>query len=125
MYVKQIVSIDKYSGEADIIVSDGVFDLQCYDYQPIKTELNMEVDKLSTLFADNIIRSFASDYLIKKLPDYYAYHLRGKVTDINIPTVSIGDLKVNLDKPLPGDIAENEFVEFNVQRIDCFMKTKR
>lgn len=123
MYVKQIVSIDKHSGEADIIVSDGVFELICYNYQLTKIDINMEVEELSILSVEHIVKADSLDCLIEKLPSYYAYHLQGKVVDTNNSIINIGNLKVNLDKPLPGDIMEDDFVEFNTQRIDCFLKT--
>lgn len=122
MYIKQIVSIDKYIGEADVIVSDGLYDLLCYNYQSAKLALKMDVDELSILFAGNIMKSSNPNYFINKLSDYYAYHLQGKVADINIPTIIIGNLKIYLDNMLPNDIREGDFVEFDAQRIDCFMK---
>lgn len=122
MYIKQIVSIDTISGEADVVVSDGLYELLCYNYQSAKFALNMDVDELSILFSEHIMKSSNPQFFINKLSGYYAYHLQGKVIDVNEPTIIIGDLTINLDKMLPNDIVEGDFVEFIAQRIDCFMK---
>ncbi|KFZ26203.1 MAG: hypothetical protein KQ78_01554 [Candidatus Izimaplasma bacterium HR2] len=75
--------------------------------------------KISTLFADDIFRSKIGVFSITKLSSHYPYHLQGKALNCLNAIIEIGDLLFSLDKPLPKDIKNNEFVEFNVERLDC------
>ena len=68
---------------------------------------------------DGIMRSDDENYLIDKKIDYYSYHLQGKVLDVDKRIVSVGNIILKLDKPIPKDIKNYEFIEFDVLRLDC------
>jgi hypothetical protein len=118
MYVKQIRDFDQCSGEADIIVSDGIYELLCYCHPLESLDIGAQVVSISSLFAEDIMRVQSEEYRIQKSEGYYAYHLTGKIEDTKTPVVKIGDLKIILDHPLAKDIRQGEFVEFEVQRLD-------
>lgn len=119
MIVKQIKSFDKYSSESDIIVSDGLFDLLCYCYPSISYPIGTVVSSITTFMAKKIMRADKKEYLILKLKDYYAYHLQGKVINLEKNIVCVGKLEIIVDGSIPKDIKLNEFIEFDVQRLDC------
>lgn len=119
MIVKQIKSFDKNSNEADIIVSDGMFDLLCYCYPSMPYSKGTVIESITTFLAQNIIRAKQKECLVFKLMDYYAYHLQGKIIDLEKRIVCVGKLKVIIDGSIPDDIQQGEFVEFDVQRLDC------
>ncbi len=120
MHVQQIKDYDDFSNEADIIVTDGTFELLCYCYPAEIYKVGTQVQEISSLFAKDIMRVSNSDYLVIKLiNDHYAYHLQGEVVETTKPIIRIGGLKIILDTPFAKDIKSGEFVELDVYRLDC------
>lgn len=105
--------------EADVIVSDGEFEILCYClYEP---EIGSHIKEITTFFAEDIMRVQCKECVIlKSNKSYYSYHLQGEVIDTDVPAVRIGGFKVNLDVSLPKDIIKGEYVEFDVCRLDCW-----
>ncbi|MDR1697346.1 MAG: hypothetical protein LBR37_00275 [Erysipelotrichaceae bacterium] len=122
MFLKQIKDFDKKSGEADVIVSDGQYELICYCHPLENTKLGTIVTEISTLFADDIMRTEDNEYFIRKETDYYSYYLHGKVLKTQTPLIAIGEITIKLDKPLAKDIKQGEFIEFRVARLNCIIK---
>lgn len=121
MFIKQIKEFDCNSGEADLIVSDGIYELICYYHPAENFMLGTPIREVSTLFSEDIKRVDKNEYLISKGSDYYSYYLHGKVIDKQAPKIGIGKITINLDKPLAKDIEEGEFVELKVSRLDCYI----
>ena len=119
VFIKNIQHYDKFSGEADIIVSDGKFDLLCYYFPTKKNFLGTKVERISSLFAKNIMRVTDKECFTQKSKDHFAYHLCGEVIDTDKPLIRIGKMIIELDYPLPKDIEKGEYVEFEVERLDC------
>lgn len=119
MFVKKIVSYDVFSQEADILVSDNTYDILCYCYPTEDNILGAKVKEIVTLFASDIVRNEANEYCIKKDDQPYSYLICGKVVDLMKPRISIGQILIILDQPLPKDIKKGEFVELRVDRFDC------
>jgi len=122
MFVKKLIKDD---GQADLIVTDGQYDIMCccWEYNPLQKD-NQQVKEISSLFTTDIMRVDDHDYLVQKIHgkgEHYSYHLQGRVIDKSKPLISIGELKIELDRPLPKDINVGEFVEFKVGRLDCFV----
>ena len=118
LYIKEIKDIDKFSGEADVIVTDGTYELLCYYYLGGFVDINMPIKSISALFTENIMRSEEKRSLIERTDHYYSYHLCGCVEDVKIPKMSIGKISITLDHPLPKDIEIGEYIELDVQRLD-------
>ena len=54
------------------------------------------------------------------MDNYYAYKLCCKVINRAEQLVALGEIKIYLDSSLPGDIKNDDFVEFEVMRLDVF-----
>lgn len=121
MYIKQVKSYDSFSGEADIIVSDGVYELLCYYHPAENIDLGAEVKEISSLFAKDVTRAECKEYLIQKEEGYYSYHLQGKVIDTEIPMICIGNINIELDYPIAKDIKIGDYVELKVHRLNCII----
>lgn len=120
MFIKCIYDFDDFSGEADLIVSDGTYQLICYcsDFQKgFKTI--PEVKEIDSFMCENIMRVYTDKYLIIKEKEYYSYHLQGKVLDVEKKLIRVGNIIINLDAQIPYDINIQDFVEFDVARLDC------
>lgn len=119
MFVKKIVAYDSFSQEADIIVSDNIYDVLCYCHPVNDDILGAEVKEIVTLFATEIVRSEQNEYFIHKDAQPYSYYVCGQVIDSIKPRISIGQIVITLDHPLPKDIKKGEYVELKVDRFDC------
>ena len=119
MFVKGIKDYDKFSNEADVIVSDGQYDILCYCYQTSYHCIGNKVENITSLFACEIMRVDNNNFCIDKLDTYYSYHLQGEVVNIEKPVIRIGNLYINIDSHLPKDIKKGEWIELKVERLDC------
>lgn len=123
MFIERIYDFDDFSCEADLIVSDGTYQLICYcfDFQKGSTTMP-KIKEIDSFMCKNIMRVYTDKYLIIKKKDYYSYHLQGKVLDVEKKLICIGNIIIHLDAQIPRDINIQEFVEFDVVRLDCFIE---
>lgn len=121
MYIKTIQDCDEFSREADIVVSDGKYNLLGYCTFAGTCFVNQLVKEIDAFMALNIMRAKKKCYIVQKTDGYYSYHLCGRVLDIGIPMVEIGDLKILLDTCLPKDIKIGEYIDFDVNRLNCWL----
>ncbi len=119
MFVKEIRDYDRFSDEADIIISDGKYDLLCYCFPTEIPKKGQTIKTVTALFAKNMMRVKNNEFIIKKMTNYYAYQLQGEVIDSLTPKICIGDIIIYLDSSLPKDIKEGEYIELSVDRLDC------
>lgn len=123
MFIKRIDSFDNYSGEADLIVSDGTYELLCYcGLFQNESEMMPNLKIIESFLCENIIRVENKEYLIIKQKEYYSYHLQGKVLDADNHIVCIRNIIIKLDAPIPRDIRNQEFIGFDVVRLDCYIE---
>ena len=117
MYVKMIKSYDEFSGEMDIIVTDGKFDIYSS-----KLKVGDKISKISTCGADNIMTELNEEPDVKKTDEsYYSYDLIGKIINIEESLISIGELIIKLDGYLPGDIQLGDIVKLSIDRMDAYV----
>lgn len=105
--------------EADILVTDGEYQLLCYAQQFSWKECQTEVAALYAFGCGNIVKSENCAVKIAKQTDYYAYELSAKVVSKAEGIVKLGQLVLHLDAALPGDIQNGDYVTFRLQRIDA------
>lgn len=120
MKIKNISWLSQEALEAEIIVTDGEFEINCFA-QPLNYQLGSELN--NPILCCNVTTVFKLDkevYSIEKLDDeYYAYNLSGKLVDKKLEKVKVGKLILELDSiVLPGDIREGDFISFRCQRLD-------
>ena len=118
MHIQKIMRFDKKSKEAEVIVSDGAYEILCYAF-PIDTiRIGMIVGGLSGFSCGNVVRAVRQHCAVSKLPSYFAYHMTGIVLSKQERIVCVGGLKIRLDESIPNDISDGEYVSFEVQRLD-------
>ena len=118
----QISSIKHWSNqdkEADILVTDGEYQLLCYARPFSWKECQTEVAALYAFGCGNIVKSENCAVKISKQMDYYAYELSAEVLSKVERTVKLGQLVLHLDAALPGDVQNGDYVTFRLQRIDA------
>ena len=117
MYVKEVIDYDPSAQEADIIISDGQFDIMTYA-QPFYDKY--KTFELYAFSPENILRAIEPISAVTKIDDgYYAYRLQGKLIEVEKCIVAVGDIKIELgNNVIPKDIQVNEYIEFTVLRVD-------
>lgn len=116
MFIKKINDYDIEAREADIIISDGEYEILCYAQPFINKNAKFT---LCAFEADNIIRSSEYNSFVKKTDDgFYSYRLQGKVVNRKKRLVAIGKIVIEINDNIPGDIEENEIIAFSTTRID-------
>ena len=119
MKVKQINWIDKESKEAEVLLSNGIYDLICFAH-PFLNSIGEKLTSILVSFEDKIFVSQKKNFLIEKNgSDNFSYFIRGKVIDAKNNIVEIGDIKIELTE-LPSDLDNNDFVEGVIERIDLY-----
>ncbi len=117
MYIKEIKDYYQSGMEADVIVSDGEFEILCY-VQPFSGKQNIDFD-LCPLDYSEIMTATKNEYSIEKLETgFYDYFLRGKLINLEKGLVQIGGIIIKGIRYLPKDIREGEYIEFSVERMD-------
>ena len=120
MCIKKIFKCYEDYPEADVLVSDGEYELLCYAlfYDNQEGDTNFT---LSPLRGEADIMTCDRKYKIQKLDDgYYSYKLQGKLINVEdcIGTVQIGSIIISDVSWVPRDIKIGEFIEFTVSRLD-------
>jgi hypothetical protein len=104
--------------EADVVITDGQFDLLCFCY-PCKYEKGQIFNEyIRTLDADNIIRAENQNFEVNKLSDHFSYQLSGKLIDKTKGIIAIGKINIEVGGYIPPDINEGEFISFSTYRLD-------
>lgn len=121
MYIFDIEELNEDDNEADIIVSDGHYQLLCYAYPVKKLTINQKVNCIFGFACSDVVKAAYDYYDVLKLPQYYAYELNAKVVSKKKNVVKVGDLCIHLDTVIPKDIPDNDYVSFSVMRLDALL----
>ena len=107
------------TSEADLVISDGVFELTCYCgfYDP---EKKPETFQLLSFLCSNIIATNENCSISKKA-GYYEYSIVAKLISKERKIVSIGEIFIQLDSEIPGDMEKNHYLKFSAVRIDLII----
>ena len=124
MLISSIKHRSNQDKEADILVTDGEYQLLCYAQPFSLEECQTEVAALYAFGCENIEKSENCAVNIVEQTDYYAYELSAEVLSKVEQTVKLGQLVLHLDATIPGDIQNGDYVTFRLQRIDAITKQK-
>ena len=116
MFIRKIIDYDKDVGEADILVTDGQYEIICY------VQLFENKNKHFSLFSfltKDVKRIEKMEYKVTKgIKGYYSYEIQGKIIDVEKRIMRVGDIFITLEDVIPKDIKNNDYIEFSVERID-------
>ena len=120
MRILDINWLDLLSKEAELKVSDGVYSVICFSC-PCNYEvgdiLNTELEMLNIC---NVVVIEEKGFEITKEKEYYAYRIKGKISD-NRSMIVIGGLRIHVESyTLPKDVLDGDFVEAKVNRFDVW-----
>ena len=116
MFIKKIIDYDRSAGEADVLISDGRYEILCYAHP---FENKNKRFSLVSFMAKGVKRIEAREFKAEKSTNgYYSYNMQGEITDIEERIVKVGDIFIELEDVIPKDIKTHDFIEFSVARID-------
>lgn len=118
MRIKDILYFSKADREAELMISDGVYDIICFACPIDALEKGAEIRELFAFSCTDIVRADERRCLVRKLPRYYAYALTAKLHSKQRGIVCLGKLRIRLDGYIPNDISDGEYISFCVQRLD-------
>ena len=117
--IKEIINYDIEAQEADVLISDGQFEILCYAQPYLPETFKAPDHALSAFMTENVLRVSENEYRIKRLQNgYYSYRLQGKLIDLQKRLVMIGAIVIKIENVIPKDIREGDFIEFTVMRLD-------
>lgn len=119
--ISEVSWISQNAMEAEITITDGVYELVCFS-QPCSLKINQQISEpIYCMNNTNVVRSKSEEYYIGKLKDVFGYNITGKLIDGNGGFVKVGEIVIQLEKgSLPGGVKENEYLNFNCQRLDIY-----
>lgn len=123
MFIKKVIDYDQDAFEADLIVSDGTFDLLCYA-QPFDIADIDEPFELTPLDYSDVM-TCEERYVVEKTNDsYYSHRVQGKLLDFDKGIVAVGSIIIQDVSVIPKDIKAGQFIEFTCSRFDYMLKKR-
>jgi hypothetical protein len=118
MFAKEVLL---YDGGGDVVVSDGKYECCAFSY-PCQIQEGEEISSPLIIFdTGNVIKSTASEVSLQpqKSLSKYNYWIVARVINVNNGEIGVGGMRMALNANiLPGDIREDEMIEFAAVRID-------
>lgn len=118
MLITEVINFNEEDSEAEVRVSDGDYSVECYAHPANMSVLKKKSDVIDGFCCESIVKADRKKYEVKKLSQYYAYHLTAQVVDKEKRIVCIGKLIINLDADIPKDIVNGDYINFSVLRLD-------
>ncbi|ECB9706056.1 hypothetical protein FL866_13735 [Listeria monocytogenes] len=118
--VKSIHWLDEDAREADVVLTDGEYNVVCFSY-PCELTLNGVYNELIYSFDPfDIFKLNQAEYSMEKPNDNQELSiLKGKLIDATDSIIQIGEFRIDISEgDIAQDIYEGDFVELKVHRID-------
>ncbi|QJB56848.1 hypothetical protein [Pseudodesulfovibrio sp. zrk46] len=123
MKIQAIKWLSRDAEEASILVSDGKYSCWCFCH-PCSAQIGDIVSELYTLDAKRCMAAPGTAPYITKHSVGDGHDLCGHLFNKENSIISIGDILVEIDADVPGDIVEGDIVEFSCGRIDAWIERK-
>ncbi|EFR88425.1 hypothetical protein HCJ64_05325 [Listeria marthii] len=118
--VKSIHWLDEDVREADVVLTDGEYNVVCFSH-PCELTLNGVYNELIYCFDPfDIFKFNQAEYSMEKPNDNQELSiLKGKLIDATDLIIQIGEFRIDISEgDIAQDIHEGDFVELKVHRID-------
>lgn len=124
MKIKEIrwISGKEYRLDAEVIVTDGKFEVKCFCNECNFKENDVLSDVLHTLDTDNVMLALTEEFECRNINNTFNHYMVGKLINKELLIVKVGGILIEIDG-VPGDIGdinEGQFIEFVCSRIDIY-----
>ncbi|MCP3930310.1 MAG: hypothetical protein GY705_14545 [Bacteroidetes bacterium] len=119
LIIKDIIWISKEIGEADVIVTDGNYEIRCFSH-PFHQKKGEEVcGTLSVFEHSSLMRSKTTEYIVEHLGNG-KYFLVARLLNAEEGIVQIGEIKIHDIEGIPEEIKIGEYIQFIAPRVDLW-----
>ena len=116
IWIEKVNWLDKDNGEADIYLTDGIYNVVCFSSSFYGDEEQEFKGQIYSYEAENLYKKCE----IRKKDDGI-YHLEGKMVDRENKIVRIGEFVISLsNSQIDKDILLNDYIEFEISRLDIY-----
>lgn len=117
--IKKIKWLSKEALEAEVIITDGSFNLLCFGHPFKMKEGDQLLQPLLALDPKEIKRLEDQHSEAKRLDSAFGYLIKGRLIDKESGLVKLGDILIDVDgKFIPGDLRNDEYISFKCDRLD-------
>ncbi len=119
LIIKDIIWISEEIGEADVVVTDGNYEITCFSH-PFFQKKGEEVRGTISVFEySNLERSEKTEYVVEHLGNG-KYFLVGRLLDDIKGIVQIGEIYIHDIEEVPAGIKKGEYIQFTTLRVDLW-----
>ncbi|MGT2911559.1 hypothetical protein ACVR1I_07595 [Streptococcus cameli] len=117
--IKEITWINEEIREADVVVTDGTYEIVCFSH-PFFQRKGEEVSGTLSVFEPySLIRSNITRYVAKHLGNG-KYFFIACLLDKKEGTVQIGKIQIHDIEGIPEEIKDGEYIQFVAPRVDLW-----
>ncbi len=117
--IKEINWLSKEALEAEVIITDGSFNLRCFGHPFRMKEGDQLKQPLLALDPNEVKRLEDQCSEAKRLDSAFGYLIKGRLIDKESGLVKLGDIIIDIDgKFIPGDLRNNDYISFKCDRLD-------
>jgi hypothetical protein len=117
--IEKILDYSKDSQEAILLVSDGQYSCEAFCHPYDIDSSPVIAAPLTTLLVREIVRVESDSQSITALHDQgLSQRIIARVVDLHPPIVAVGEIHIEVDGAMPGDIRAGDTVEFICVRLD-------
>lgn len=117
--IKDIIWISEEIGEADVIVTDGKYEIICFSY-PFSPKIGEDIDGTISIFENyDIMKSSRKGYTVNHLGNG-KYFFVAKLVNRSKGIIKIGEIYINDIQGVPEKIQNGEFIQFFTPRVDLW-----
>lgn len=119
LLIKDIIWISEKIGEADVVVTDGNYEIRCFAHPFYQTK-GEEVDGTISVFeSSDLKRSMKTEYVVEHLGNG-EYFLVARILDNVEGIVQIGEICIHDIEGIPSEIKAGEYVQFVAPRVNLW-----
>ena len=120
MFIKEILNVDISAHEADIIISDGQYDILCITFDYLHDDI--KGIELSVLDYDEVYVTSEKGFRIDNFGrSKYDYHIKCRIIDIEKGIVELYGLKIVLGRYFPGDLKNGDWITVKCYRMQAYL----
>ncbi|HEL2041346.1 TPA: hypothetical protein U1B40_000878 [Streptococcus suis] len=119
LIIKDIIWISEEIGEADVVVTDGIYEIRCFSHPFHQRKGEKVSGTLSVFEHSNLKRSKTTEYISEHLGNG-KYFLVARLLDAEEGIVQIGEMQIHDIEGIPEEIEKGEYIQFVAPRVDLW-----
>ena len=119
--IKEINWMSEEALEAEVIITDGRFELLCFSHPFKKNKGDQLLDPLYAFEPDEIVKLETPSFRIERLSNAFDYLIEGKLIDKESGHVKLGNIIIEIENHfIPRDFKDGDNISFKCNRLDIY-----